>query len=118
MKKHTQRGYEILRGSKSKYLKAGGVIAYNHHEKYDGSGYPNGLKGENIPIFGRITSIADVFDALTSNRPYKKDWTIDDALDLLSEEKNKHFDPVLVDLFIENKEQVIDIHNKFLQEEI
>ncbi len=116
MKKHSQIGYEILKGSKSKYLKAGGVIAYNHHEKYDGSGYPNGLKGENIPILGRITAIADVFDALTSNRPYKKAWSIDEAFDLLLEEKEKHFDPVLVDLFIENKESVIDIYNKFLQE--
>ncbi|MDD2895268.1 MAG: response regulator [Aliarcobacter sp.] len=117
MKKHSQIGYEILKGSKSKYLKAGGVIAYNHHEKYDGSGYPNGLKGENIPIFGRITAIADVFDALTSTRPYKKAWSIDDAFNLLLEEKEKHFDPVLVDLFIKNKEIVIDIHNKFSQEE-
>ncbi len=116
MKKHSQIGYEILKGSKSKYLKAGGVIAYNHHEKYDGSGYPNGLKGENIPIFGRITAIADVFDALTSNRPYKKAWSIDEAFDLLLEEKEKHFDPVLVDLFIKNKESVLDIYNKFLQE--
>lgn len=116
MKKHSQIGYEILKGSKSKYLKAGGVIAYNHHEKYDGSGYPNGLKGENIPIFGRITAIADVFDALTSNRPYKKAWSIDEAFNLLLKEKEKHFDPVLVDLFIKNKESVLDIYNKFLQE--
>ena len=118
MKRHSQIGYEILKGSKSKYLKAGGVIAYNHHEKYDGTGYPNGLKGQSIPIFGRITAIADVFDALTSNRPYKKAWSIDDALELLSSEKEKHFDPVLVDLFIKNKEQILEIHNKFLQEEI
>ncbi len=117
MKKHSQIGYEILKGSKSKYLKAGGVIAYNHHEKYDGTGYPDGLRGESIPIFGRITAIADVFDALTSSRPYKKAWTIDEAFNLLIEEKNKHFDPFLVDLFIGNKEQVMDIHNKFSQEE-
>lgn len=117
MKKHSQIGYEILKGSKSKYLKAGGVIAYNHHEKYDGTGYPNGLKGESIPIFGRITAIADVFDALTSNRPYKKAWDVDEAFNLLLEEKNRHFDPILVDLFIENKEDVMTIHNKFSQEE-
>jgi len=117
MKKHSQIGYEILKGSKSKYLKAGGVIAYNHHEKYDGSGYPNGLKGESIPIFGRITAIADVFDALTSNRPYKKAWDVNEAFNLLLEEKNRHFDPVLVDLFIENKEDVMTIHNRFSQEE-
>ena len=118
MKKHSQIGYEILKGSKSKYLKAGGVIAYNHHEKYDGTGYPNGLKGENIPIFGRITAIADVFDALTSKRPYKKAWSIDEAFNLLLEEKGKHFDPVLVDLFIENKEDVMNINNIFSQEDL
>ena len=117
MKKHSQIGYEILKGSKSKYLKAGGVIAYNHHEKYDGTGYPNGLRGENIPIFGRITAIADVFDALTSIRPYKKAWSVDEAFNLLIEEKNRHFDPILVDLFIKNKEDVMNIHNKFSQEE-
>jgi putative two-component system response regulator len=118
MKKHSQIGYEILKGSKSKYLKAGGVIAYNHHEKYDGTGYPNGLRGENIPIFGRITAIADVFDALTSIRPYKKAWSVDEAFNLLIEEKNRHFDPILVDLFIKNKEDVMNIHNKFSQEEL
>ena len=117
MKRHSQIGYEILKGSKSKYLKAGGVIAYNHHEKYDGSGYPNGLKGENIPIFGRITAIADVFDALTSNRPYKKAWSVNEAFDLLIEEKEKHFDPFLVDLFIENREKVMQIHDEFSQED-
>uniref|UniRef100_UPI00404769AC HD domain-containing phosphohydrolase n=1 Tax=Aliarcobacter sp. TaxID=2321116 RepID=UPI00404769AC len=116
MKKHCQIGYEILKGSKSKYLKAGGVIAYNHHEKYDGSGYPNGLLGESIPIFGRITSIADVFDALTSSRPYKNAWKIEEAFALLEKEKGLHFDPKLVDLFIENKDAVIDIYNEFSQE--
>ncbi|QKE27847.1 two-component system response regulator c-di-GMP phosphodiesterase, RpfG family [Arcobacter acticola] len=87
MKNHAKIGYEILKGSKSKYLKAGGVIAYNHHEKYDGTGYPNGLKGESIPIFGRITAVADVFDALTSSRPYKKAWSLEEAFDFLIEEK-------------------------------
>ncbi len=116
MKNHAKIGYEILKGSKSKYLKAGGVIAYNHHEKYDGTGYPNGLKGENIPIFGRITAIADVFDALTSSRPYKKAWSLEEAFDFLIREKEVHFDPKLVDLFIENKNEVIDIHNKFKED--
>ena len=116
MKNHAKIGYEILKGSKSKYLKAGGVIAYNHHEKYDGTGYPNGLKGESIPIFGRITAVADVFDALTSSRPYKKAWSLEEAFDFLIEEKSVHFDPKLVDLFIENKNEVIDIHNKFKED--
>ena len=116
MKNHAKIGYEILKGSKSKYLKAGGVIAYNHHEKYDGTGYPNGLKGENIPIFGRITAIANVFDALTSSRPYKKAWSLEEAFDFLIREKEVHFDPKLVDLFLENKNNVIDIHNKFKED--
>ena len=116
MKQHASIGYEILKGSKSKYLKAGGVIAYNHHEKYDGTGYPNGLKGESIPIFGRITAVADVFDALTSSRPYKKAWSLEEAFDFLIEEKSVHFDPKLVDLFLENKNEVINIHNKFKED--
>jgi response regulator RpfG family c-di-GMP phosphodiesterase len=116
MKNHAKIGYEILKGSKSKYLKAGGVIAYNHHEKYDGTGYPNGLKGENIPILGRITAIADVFDALTSNRPYKKAWELEDAFNFLIKEKGTHFDPKLVDLFVENKDEVIAINYKFKEE--
>ena len=116
MKNHAKIGYEILKGSKSKYLKAGGVIAYNHHEKYDGTGYPNGLKGESVPIFGRITAVADVFDALTSSRPYKKAWSLEEAFDFLIEEKSVHFDPKLVDLFLENKNEVINIHNKFKED--
>lgn len=116
MKEHAKIGYEILKGSKSKYLKAGGVIAYNHHEKYDGTGYPNGLKGENIPILGRITAIADVFDALTSCRPYKKAWELEDAFDFLIKEKGTHFDPKLVDLFVENKDEVSAINYNFKEE--
>lgn len=117
MKTHSVLGYEILKNSKSEYLKAGGVIAFNHHEKYDGTGYPNGLQGENIPIFGRITAIVDVFDALTSNRPYKKAWSLEDAALLLLEEKGKHFDPVLVDLFLANFDEVKVIYKKFEAEE-
>jgi putative two-component system response regulator len=75
-------------------------IALTHHEKWDGSGYPNGLAGEQIPLEGRITAIADVFDALTSVRPYKKDWSEEEALAFLVEQKDRHFDPALVDLFI------------------
>lgn len=117
MKKHSQIGYEILKNSKSKYLKAGGIIAYNHHEHYDGKGYPNGLAAENIPILGRITAIADVFDALTSVRPYKNAWSTEQAFNLLIEEKGKHFDPILVDLFLENKDKIIKIHEQFLEKE-
>jgi len=113
MKTHAQVGYNILKDSKSKYLNAGAQIAILHHEKFDGKGYPNKLKGEEIPIFGRITAIADVFDALTSIRPYKKAWTFDKACILIEEEKNKHFDPVLVNLFIENKEKFKKIYDLY-----
>lgn len=102
IKTHTTIGYEILANPSSKYLKAGAVIALSHHEKYDGTGYPKGLKGDEIPIFGRIVSIADVFDALTTKRPYKKPWPLERALDLIREERGRHFDPDFVDFFIEN----------------
>ena len=75
-------------------------IALSHHEKWDGSGYPAGLAGEAIPLEGRICAVADVFDALTSVRPYKKAWTEEEAIDFLVKQKGKHFDPNLVDLFI------------------
>ena len=78
----------------------------------------NKLQGENIPIFGWITAIADVFDALTSTRPYKNAWEIDDAFELLIDEKGKHFDPILVDMFIQNKEEVITIFNRFKEEDL
>lgn len=116
MKTHSNIGYEILKETKSKYLKAGGVIAFNHHEKYDGTGYPNGLVGESIPIFGRITAIADVFDALTSKRPYKEAWSLEKAFEFLQEQKGKHFDPMLTDMFLENKEKVLEIYNNFQEE--
>ena len=113
MKKHPLIGYEILKDSKSEYLKAGGIISLTHHEKFDGSGYPKGLKGDSIHIFGRIVAITDVFDALTSTRPYKKAWHFDDAFNFLIQESSKHFDPDLVNLFITNKEEVIKIYNSF-----
>ena len=116
MKTHVQIGYDILKDSKSEYLKAGAQIAITHHEKYDGSGYPNALVGEDIHIYGRIVAIADVFDALTSNRPYKKAWSFEDALDLLKKEKGKHFDPKLIDLFIENIDEVKNIFQRFQEE--
>ncbi|WP_417327009.1 HD domain-containing phosphohydrolase [Halarcobacter sp.] len=113
MKNHAQIGYEILKDSQSEFLKAGAIIAISHHEKYDGSGYPKGLKGDNIHIYGRIVAVVDVFDALTSHRPYKKAWSFDDALNLLKEESGKHFDPTLVNLFIENTEEIKKIYNSF-----
>ncbi|MDC0933878.1 PAS domain S-box protein, partial [Arcobacteraceae bacterium] len=102
MKTHAIKGYEMLQGSQRDILKISSIVAYEHHEKWDGSGYPNALKGENIHIFGRITAICDVFDALGSNRAYKKAWSLKDILDLFRRERALHFDPTLIDLFFDN----------------
>lgn len=113
MKNHTNIGYEILENSSSKYLKAGAVVAMSHHEKFDGTGYPKGLKGNDIPIFGRIVSIADVFDALTTKRPYKNAWPFEKAANLIREERGSHFDPEFVDLFIENITEIKIIYDSY-----
>lgn len=113
MKQHAIFGYELLRGSLSRVLQAGAAIARGHHEKYDGTGYPFGLKGESIPIFSRIVAVADVFDALTSERPYKKAWTLEAAVDLLLEGSGKHFDPACVQAFLDSWEDVLAIRERF-----
>jgi putative two-component system response regulator len=113
MKTHAAIGYSILKEAKSKYLKAGATIALSHHEKYNGTGYPKNLQGEDIPIEGRIVAIADVFDALVSIRPYKNAWSFDDAVEFLEQESGGHFDPKLVVLFIENIEKIKDIYDQF-----
>jgi two-component system response regulator RpfG len=99
LKKHTEIGYEILKGSPSKFLQMGALIALRHHEKFDGTGYPNGLRGEGIPLVARIVAVADVYDALTTRRPYKRAWTPDEALEYLCTERGRHFDPTCVDAF-------------------
>jgi len=113
MKSHTEIGYQVLKGSKRPILRAAAIVAYTHHEKYDGSGYPKGLKAKEIHIFGRITAIADVFDALGSDRVYKKAWDLEKILNLFQEEKGKHFDPKLVELFLKNLDQFLEIRDKF-----
>ena len=113
MKKHTRIGLKILESSENPYLNAGSIIAYTHHEKYDGSGYPNALKGNDIHIYGRITAIADVFDALTSIRPYKAAWSFEQAVDYLKEQSGRHFDPYLCSLFIHSLDEVKSIYEKF-----
>lgn len=118
MKTHSTIGYEILKNSKSKYLQVGAEIALTHHEKWDGTGYPSGLKGENISIFGRIVAVADVFDALTSHRPYKKAWSFDDAISFLEEQKANHFDPTLVEHFINNIDEVREIFNTHQEDNV
>ena len=110
MQQHTEVGYEILKDSPSKYLQTGAVIALNHHEKFNGEGYPRGLKGENIPLEARIVAVADVFDALVTNRPYKKSWPLEKAFEYIREERGNHFDPDCADIFEQQSEQVISIH--------
>lgn len=113
MKTHSKLGYNILKKSKRSILKAAAIVAYRHHEKWDGSGYPNKLAGEKIHIFGRITAIVDVFDALGSDRVYKKAWELEKILDFFKEETGKHFDPKLVELFLANLDKFLVIRDKF-----
>ena len=113
MKTHAIKGYEILKTSNRPLLKTASIVALQHHEKWDGTGYPHKLKGEDIHIYGRITAIADVFDALGSQRCYKKAWDLDKILNLFKEEKGKHFDPKLIDLFFGNLDKFLDIRDKF-----
>ncbi len=115
MKKHVDYGVEILQGHESDLIIMAKEIAQNHHEKFDGSGYPNGRVGESIPISGRIVAIADVFDALTSERPYKKAWTVEKAVALIEEEAGKHFDPDLVYLFRERLPEMLDIKERYAE---
>ena len=109
MKTHASIGYEMLNHSNRPILKASSIVANSHHEKWDGTGYPNGLSGENIHIYGRITAIADVFDALGHDRVYKQAWELNDILELFKEEKGRHFDPNLIDLFFTNLDMFIEI---------
>jgi response regulator RpfG family c-di-GMP phosphodiesterase len=113
MKTHTVIGYEMLNGPDKEIIKIASIIAYTHHEKYDGTGYPNGIKGENIHIYGRITAVADVFDALSTVRVYKPAWEIDKVLDYFTEERGKHFDPKIVDVLFENINEILEIYRKF-----
>ncbi len=112
MKTHAQLGYDLLIGSKQKLLQTGAIIAHEHHEKWDGSGYPRALKGEEIHIYGRITAISDVIDALGHNRVYKKAWPLELILKYLKDEKGKHFDPLLVDIFMENLNDFLEIKER------
>ena len=118
MKRHAELGYELLKDSGSEILQAGAEIALSHHEKYDGSGYPKGLKGHAIPLFVRIVAVADVFDALTSERPYKKAWSLDDALRFLENGRGAHFDPLCVEALLAGWEEVLEVRQRFHDEEM
>ena len=115
MKKHVEIGVKILGSEVSPLLTLAREVAISHHEKWDGSGYPNGYRGEQIPLSGRITAIADVFDALVSVRPYKKAWTVEQACDLLTSEAGKHFDPELVPLFINALPKILEVKESFAE---
>ncbi|QSZ40867.1 HD domain-containing protein [Sulfurimonas aquatica] len=113
MNKHAELGYHMIKNSQRPLLKAAAIVAYEHHEKWDGTGYPNQTSGEDIHIFGRITALADVFDALGSDRVYKKAWSDERIFKLLKEERAKHFDPKLIDLFFENLDKILAVRDKF-----
>jgi len=113
MQEHAVYGYDMLRHSQRPLLKAAATIAHEHHEKYDGSGYPRGIKGDNIHIYGRILALADVFDALGSNRVYKKAWEDERIFALLREESGKHFDPKLIDIFFDHMDDFLKIRERF-----
>ncbi len=109
MKEHAAKGEDFLRVSGRKIMKAASIIAYQHHEKWDGSGYPRGLAGEAIHIYGRIVALADVFDALTHKRVYKDPWSIEDAVAYITDNSGTHFDPYLVEIFEANVNEFISI---------
>ncbi|MDH5393430.1 MAG: response regulator [Gammaproteobacteria bacterium] len=113
MKTHTLIGAQILSGGDTELLEQARLIAMTHHEKWDGSGYPNGLSGEDIPLVGRIVALADVFDALTSERPYKKAWPVQQAVDYIKDMSGSQFDPALVDIFISILPKVQEISARY-----
>ncbi len=113
MKNHTTIGYNILKSSSGIYLQTGAEIALTHHEKFAGDGYPQGLKGEAIPLFGRIVALTDAYDAMITKRPYKEKWEIAKVSEIIQQEKGKHFDPLIADVFLANIEKIILLYEKF-----
>jgi putative two-component system response regulator len=112
---HAVVGYAITRISGSPILKMAGKIAYTHHERWDGKGYPRGLRGDAIPIEGRITAVADVFDALTSRRPYKKAFPLDKSLEIIGQQRGTQFDPGCVDAFFAGIERIVAVYHEFAE---
>ena len=109
MKQHTEIGHSILSNSQSRYIQMGSIIALNHHEWFDGTGYPSGLKGREIPLVARIVAVADVFDALVSTRPYKQAWETEEALEYLRQNSGIHFDPQCVQAFFDRLDDIMRI---------
>jgi putative two-component system response regulator len=116
MKQHTIIGENILNGSKIGFVRMAAMIARTHHEKWDGSGYPKGLKGRKIPLAGRIAALADVFDALTSRRSYKKAFSIEESYRIIEQGRGNHFDPDVVDAFFSIQDQILTIKSKYQDE--
>jgi len=113
MQSHTEYGHDMLRHSDRELLIAATIVAYQHHEKWDGTGYPRGLEGQDIHIFGRITAIADVFDALICRRVYKEPWPVDKIVTLFKEGRGKEFDPDVIDAFLKVKDEMVEVSIKF-----
>lgn len=113
MKSHALLGYEMLNKSERRILQAGALLARDHHERWEGGGYPYNKSGDDIHIYGRITAVADVFDALGSDRCYKKAWPIEKILDLMRAERGKQFEPVLIDSLLNNIDKVIAIRDAY-----
>ena len=106
IKTHTEVGAQIFKGTNSPLLKAAGLISLTHHERFDGTGYPKGLKGKKIPLYGRIVALADTFDALISKRSYKKAYDFDKAIEMIKERAGNHFDPDIVKAFLKRKKRI------------
>ena len=113
MREHSTIGSRILENSESELLQAGCVIALHHHERWNGGGYPSGLAGDDIPLWGRICAVADVFDAVTSERPYKPAFPNEEALQLLRDGRGKHFDPKVIDAFFDCLQDILAVQDKF-----
>jgi two-component system response regulator RpfG len=113
MQQHTTIGHAILSNSQSRYIQTGSIIALSHHERFDGTGYPHGIAGKDIPLVARIVAVADVYDALVSTRPYKKAWKVADAQDYLEKHAGSQFDPICVEAFFERIDTIHNIHENF-----
>jgi len=113
MQTHAEIGALILSGSDSEFLQMAEIIAGNHHERWDGSGYPKGLKGEEIPLPARIVTVCDVFDALTSDRPYKKAWSVEDTVKEMKSQSGKLFDAKVLSAFMALLPEMVEISQRF-----
>lgn len=117
MKQHSVVGHKILSKSSASLFQAAALIAKHHHEKWDGSGYPDSLKGESIPLYARIVAVADVFDALTTRRPYKEPWSVDASFQYIADNSGSHFDPQLAELFLSRRSEILNLKNRYKDEE-